>query len=139
MGPNRRVVITLDLDLYKPALQIQISTGNKQWLLQPGQLHKFFADLHALGKTVEGSGLDTIAIESGVYSSAAVTGILGGKQYTKGLEFHIMNALAILSLSMEAVIGVEVPEAIRMQAVSFRNSLHQDSADMLDIYEDLAS
>ena len=68
-----------------------------------------------------------------------MTGILGGKQYTKGLEFHIMNALAILSLSMEAVIGGEVPEAIRMQAVSFRNSLHQDSADMLDIYEDLAS
>ena len=50
-----------------------------------------------------------------------------------------MNALAILSLKMEAVIGGEVPEVIRRQAVAFRNSLHQDSADMPDIYEDLAS
>ena len=33
VDPNRRVVVTLDVDLYKPALQIQISTGNKQWLL----------------------------------------------------------------------------------------------------------
>ena len=50
-----------------------------------------------------------------------------------------MNALAILSLKMEAVIGGEVPEVIRRQAVAFRNSLRKDSADMPDIYEDLAS
>ena len=70
VGPSRRVIFTLDMDLYKLALQVQQSTGNKQWLLQPGHLHKFFADLHALGKVIEGSGLDTFAVESGVYSSA---------------------------------------------------------------------
>ena len=40
---------------------------------------------------------------------------------------------------MESVIGDQVPEAIRNQAQSFRNSLHKESDDMLDMYEDLAS
>ena len=31
----------------------------------PGTLHLCFALEHALGKTVEGSGIDTCAIESG--------------------------------------------------------------------------
>ena len=138
VGPHHRVIITLDLDLYKLALQIQQSNMNKHWLLQPGHLHKFFADLHALGIIIEGSGLDTIAVESGIYSAAAIRGILGGKQYTRGVEYHIMNALAILSLKMEAVIGHEIPEAIKNMTKSFRNSLHSDNDEMLDIYEDLA-
>ena len=70
VGPHRRVLITLDLELYKLAVQIQQSTGNKHWLLQPGHLQKCFADLHALGKVIEGSGLDTVAVERGVYSSS---------------------------------------------------------------------
>lgn len=49
-----------------------------------------------------------------------------------------MNALAILSLKMEAVIGDEIPEAIKNMTKSFRNSLHSDNDEMLDIYEDLA-
>ena len=50
-----------------------------------------------------------------------------------------MNALVILSIKIEAVIGDEVPEVINRQAVAFPKALHQYSADMLDIYEDLAS
>ena len=39
------------------------------------------AALHALGKTIDGSVLvlDTCAIESGAYTSAALPGIFGGK------------------------------------------------------------
>ena len=52
-------MITLDLDLYKRALQIQQSVGNSNWvgLLLPGTLHVAFAALHALGKTLNGSDL----------------------------------------------------------------------------------
>ena len=39
--------------------------------------------LHALGKKVDGSGLDTCAIESGAYTSAALRGIFGGKAYKR--------------------------------------------------------
>ena len=139
VGPSRRVIFTLDMDLYKLALQVQQSTGNKQWLLQPGHLQKFFADLHALGKVIEGSGLDTIAVESGVYSSAAVRGILGGKQYTRGVEFHIMIALAILTLKMECTLGESIPQALKDRAKTFKDKLHDDQPEILDIYSDLAN
>lgn len=54
------------------------------------------AALHALGKTIDGSGLDTCAIESGAYTSAALRGIFRGKAYKRGIEYHITTSLAIM-------------------------------------------
>ena len=96
VGPQRRTIITLDLDLYSRSLKIQQSVGNKNWILRTGALHIAFAALHALGKTIDGSGLDTCAIESGAYTSATLRGIFGGKVYKIGVEYHITNSLAIL-------------------------------------------
>ena len=59
VGPHRRTLITLDLDLYARALKIQQSVGNTNWILRAGALHISFAALLALGKTISGSGLDT--------------------------------------------------------------------------------
>ena len=137
--PNHRVVITLDMDLYKCAIQLQESIKNKHWLLKPGHLHKFFADIHALGKVVEGSGLDTTAVESGVYSSAAMRGILAGKHYTRGVEYHLMNVLAFISLKLEATFGKDISVALQNQAKAFREALHDDKDDIVELYEDLAS
>ena len=101
VGPNQRVVIKLDMDLYKMAVQLQMAAKNKHWLLQPAHLHKFLADIHASGKIVEGSGLDIIAVESRVYSAAVSRCMCAGNQYTLGEIFHIINALAILSPKLE--------------------------------------
>ena len=79
VGPERKIIITLYLDLYSRAIQIQQSVGNNNWVLCAGALHIIFAGLHSLGKTVDGSGIDTCAIESGIYTSAALRGIYGGK------------------------------------------------------------
>ena len=139
IGPNHLVVITLDMDLYKCATQLQESIKNKHWLLQHGHLHKIFADLHALGKVVEGSGLDTIAVESGVYSSTAMRVILAGKHYTRGVEYHLMNSLGLISLKLEATFGKDIPVALQNQDKAFREALHDDKDDMVELYEDLAS
>jgi len=53
VGPERRVLITLDLDLYSRALKIQQSVGDKHWLLLPGVLHIGITCLHTLGKTID--------------------------------------------------------------------------------------
>ena len=50
VGPDRRTLITLDLDLYNRALQIQESVMNKNWILLPGGLYACFAIKHALVK-----------------------------------------------------------------------------------------
>ena len=139
VGPERRTIITLDMDLYRCALKLKVSMKNKNWLLQPGKLHKFFADQHALGKTIEGSGLDDVGVECGIYSAASMRAILAGKNYTRGVEFHTMNALALISLKLEAIFGDGIPDALAEQAKCFREALHQDSDNMIEIYEDLAS
>lgn len=59
VGPHRKTIITLDLDLYYRAINIQESTNNRNWVLCAGTLHIIFAVQHALGKTVDQSGLDT--------------------------------------------------------------------------------
>jgi len=81
IGPQRKTLITLDLDLYARALKIQQSVSNTNWILRAGALHIVFAALHALGKTIDGSGLDTCAIEIGAYTSAALREIFGDKAY----------------------------------------------------------
>ena len=112
---------------------------NKHWLLQPGKIHKLFADGHALGKTVEGSGLDDIAVDSGIYSAATIRAILAGKNYTRFVEFHIMYAFAIISLKFEAAFGDGIPNAIADQARAFREALHEETNEMIEIYDDLAN
>ena len=108
-------------------------------MFQPGKLHEIFADEHALGKVVEGSGLDTIAIESGIYSAAALRGIYAGKNYTRGLEYHIMNAVAIICCKLEAVYGSEYPAALKAQTERFRKALHAENPEVSEVYEDLAT
>ena len=75
----------------------------------PGHLHMFFADRYVLGKIIEVSGLDTVAIESLIYSASTLRGICEGKKYTRGVRYHIINALAVLSLKLETVYGFDLP------------------------------
>ena len=37
VGPDRKTLITLDLDLFSRALKIQQSVGNDNWILLPGK------------------------------------------------------------------------------------------------------
>ena len=53
VGPERRTIITLDLDMNERALKIQQSVGSNRWVLRAGELHLCFAALHGLGKYLE--------------------------------------------------------------------------------------
>ena len=139
VGPERRTLITLDLDLYSRALQIQHSVGNRNWILRAGVLHIAFAALHALEKTIEGSGIDTCAIESGSYTSAALRGIYGGKAYKRGVEYHIMTSLAIMMMRFDAICSILPPGPLHAQCTAFKKSLHERSPDMVEMYEDIQS
>ena len=139
VGPERRVLITLDLDLYSRALKIQQSVGNKLWLLLPGVLHIGFTCLHTLGKTIDGSGIDTCAIESGTYTSEALRGIYGGKAYKRGVEYHITTSLAIMMMRFDAISAALPPGPLRVQCSALKKALHERSPDMVEIYNNLQS
>ena len=72
VGPRKKTIITLDLDLFQRGLKVMQSTGHKNWVLRPGELHTCFAALHALGKYIDGSGLGELAVESNIYSPATL-------------------------------------------------------------------
>ena len=98
VGPERRTVITLVLDLYERAIKIQQCTSNSNWVIRVGELHICTAALHALSKYTEGSGLDTIAIETSIYSLAVVRAIYTGKAFKRGILYneytcHLINVL----------------------------------------------
>lgn len=141
VGPERRTVITLDLDLYSRAPQIQQSVGNRNWILRAAVLHIAFAALHALGKTLDGSGIDTCAIESGIYTSAALRGIYSGKAYKRAVEYHITTSLSLLMMRFDHLLtALEANENIpRAQCKTFREALHERSPEMVNIYDDIQS
>jgi len=65
IGSGRKTVISLDLGLYKPAKQLQMSrTDMDNLILRPGELHIVMAQLRCIGAYVEGSGIDICWVES---------------------------------------------------------------------------
>ena len=129
------------MDLYSRAVQIQQSVGNRNWILRAGVLHIAFAALHALGKTLDGSGIDTCAIESGIYTSAALRGIYSGKAYKRAVEYHITTSLSLLMMRFDHLFSaLEANENIpRAQCKAFREALHERSPEMVNIYDDIQS
>ena len=65
--------------------------------------------------------------QSGIYSAATIRSILAGKNYTRSVEFHIMWAIAIIILKVEAEFGDGIPKALAEQDKAFREALHEDS------------
>jgi hypothetical protein len=139
VGPGRKTLITLDLDLYNRALQIQQTVCNTNWILRAGVLHIVFAALHALGKTIDGSGIETCAIECGIYTSAALRGIYSGKAYKRGVEYHITTSLAIMMMRFDTIFSAHLPENLCVQCGAFKKALHQCSPEMIEIYDNIQS
>ena len=135
VGPEQKTIITLDLDLYSRALKIQQTTGNTNWVLRAGGLHIAFAALHALGKTIEASGIDICAIESGIYTSAALRGIFGGKAYKRGLEYHITTCLAILQMLFDFTSHTSELEDVKRNCSALLDALHSRDPGMVGMFE----
>ena len=134
VGEERKTVITLDLDLYFRALHIQQTEQNSNWILCAGTLHIVFASLHALGKTIEGSGLDMCTVESGIYSCAALRKIHAGKGYKRGMEYHIVLSLAIMLLRFDAFFSSK-PSELEKIVNDFITALHQRDDNISSLFE----
>ena len=139
VGQNRRTVITLDLDLYERAIKLQLTSGNSNWLLRMGELHACFASLHAIGKYIEGSGIDSISIESSFYSPATIRQIFGGKYYKCGIEYHITNVLACHELAFEVISQGHDLKEVLLKCQELRNKLHTRETDAHILFDEIVS
>ncbi|CAG9761624.1 unnamed protein product [Ceutorhynchus assimilis] len=128
-GNNAVTVITFDMQLYDLAMKIWVADENiqKQYIFRPGELHVTFWALAALGKYIEGSGIDQAWIEAGMYSASTVSRILEGKQYYRSLEAHMTTVLALCDFFIEKIISK--PEII--------DYYRSRSTELLNIYKEI--
>ena len=101
------------------------------WFLRIGGLHTCFASLHVLGKYIEGSGIEAVRIEEGIYSLATIRQILGGKNYKRGVEYHKTNASAIWEMLFDVLLKDKqnVEESLK-DCQNFLEKLHQKIVDI---------
>ena len=104
VGIHMRTVITLDLDLHERAVKIRANTGHTNcWVMRMGELHIMFALLRSLGRYIEGSGLDDIWIETGLYGPAVIRQIFGGRHLKRSVEAHLVNLQALSRIYCEVI------------------------------------
>ena len=80
-APNKRTIITVDLQLYIKAIQLISSRPElkDKFIIRIGELHEVFAQCKAIGKYIEGSGLDAIFTHLDIYGPNTLAKILEGK------------------------------------------------------------
>ena len=71
--PYGKTIISLDLQLYSKAIQLQSRDEiNRNFVFRPGELHVVFALLHAVEKYIQDSGIDQTFTKAGLYGSATL-------------------------------------------------------------------
>ena len=99
VGPNRRTVISMDLGLYLPSKQLQMSRSDlDEIILRIGELHVVKAQIKTIGAYIDGGGISTCWDESGVFGSATSPSILDGGHINRGMDAHLMTIQPLIGL-----------------------------------------
>lgn len=99
MGPRSKTVISLDLGLYKPAKQLQMSRQDlKDTIIRPGELHILMAQLRTIGVVINGSGLDLSWNQADIFGDCTTRQILDGGHVKRGVNAHTITMESILFL-----------------------------------------
>lgn len=67
VGPGRKTVISMEMGLYKPAKELQMSRRDLGHVVLPGELHVVMAHLRCMGSYIEDSGIDFCWTEADLY------------------------------------------------------------------------
>ena len=84
IAPKKKTVITLDLQLYIKAIQLEDKDG---------KVHVVFAMCHAIGKYIDSSGLYKPFTHCGIYSHLVDQKILDGKNMKRCISDFIFLAI----------------------------------------------
>ena len=134
LGPDSKVVVTVDMALYKPLKQLEMANKDCQgkWVLKPGELHIIIAQLRTIGDFIHGSGIPELWIESNLYGTATTRQIIEGKYVRRALEAHIttLSALTILLLEEFSQENSSVFEPIVPHVSNVENSLNKEEINI---------
>jgi hypothetical protein len=108
---ERCALVTYDLAIAKPAYQIQAQEAPMfdNVFIMFGAFHIMNAYFSCLGFYIDGSGGDTIMIDTEVLASGSVNGFLLGKHYNRCKRLHPLLSLAFQSLHFKRFLEVKGP------------------------------
>lgn len=142
MGDGSITVMTLDLQLYDMAMKLWVEREDvrKQFLFRPGELHVVFWALTALGKYIEGSGIDQAWVEAGLYSPTTLIQILNGKHMYRSLEAHMVTLLALYNLYFQSFLTNDPEERPVLNSAStiLHKAYHRDIIQSTESRKDLS-
>ena len=99
-----KTIATLDLQLYSKCMQMRENEEiKKNFIFRHGELHIVFAFLKVIGKYIQGSGIDQVLIEAGIYGTTTLGQILQGKHMKRAMEAHMVIYLSLCKIYLEQV------------------------------------
>ena len=103
IGEKHLTTVSLDLAIYEKAVQLCYCNRfyEMTFNLRLGELHISMAHLRGIGSYVEGSGLELIWMESGVFGVATVRSILSCSHYKRCYYAHEITTIAIFRMLMK--------------------------------------
>ena len=104
-----------------------------------GELHACFASLRAIAKYLEGSGLESICTEAGLYAPSTIRQIFTGKWFKRSVTFHITNTMAWYDLIFQASLQQEGMEAVVLKCRNFCDKLHIRQDGVNELFEEVRS
>ena len=124
VGPNRKIVITLDMQLYDKAMRLQMYREDckDKWILRIGELHTVMVALRTIGTAISNCGLDDAWVESGIYGPVTTGQILDSKHMKRAAEAHMVTLQAMFQLYLEANIN-EISEISADRSMKYGNIL----------------
>ena len=134
-GPEAKLLVTLDMDLYKRALIVEhLEPQYKgKWMLCPGAFHTVLRSLRCLGRTIEGSGLDEAWQEADLYGSVTTSQIINGSHHNRVMQAHEITLQALFDLWMEAFF--EENPGLRISPQTSVNKLTEACRAQKDVYQ----
>ena len=97
-----KTMVTLDLQLYSKCVQMRENEEiKKNFIFRLGELHIVFVFLKVIGKYIQGSGIDHVLIEAGIYGTTTLGQILEGKHMKRAMEAHMVIYLSLCKIYLE--------------------------------------
>ena len=103
VGPGRKTVITLDMQLYEKAKQLEMAKPEckNQWVLHIGEMHTVMAALRAVGSSIEDRGINEAWTAADLYGPVTTRQILEARHIKRALDAHMTTIRALHELYIE--------------------------------------
>jgi hypothetical protein len=103
VGPNHKTVITLDMQLYEKAKQLEMARDDckGKWILRIGEMHTVMTAVRTIGTFVEDSGIEDVWIEADICGPVTMKQVLDCKHMKRVLRIHSMTFQSLFDLYQE--------------------------------------